>query len=144
MGYLVSPARSVLFFIYFGDSGELKAYYVFTNILFVVVLGWFSPHSGRANWGHFYLSFPLVKHMSVSPSADSVGCQCCDWDLLFASLIKPSDLGLLSDSACICECRAWAKQMKRKSSCSVVLSYQEYKTCKGEISGVRVCLLYLK
>lgn len=94
--------------------------------------------------GDTYLSFPPVKHMRVSPTADSVGCQCWDWDLFFASLIKASDLDLLSDSACICECREWAKQMKRKSSCSVVLSYQEYKTCKGEISGVRVCLLYLK
>lgn len=94
--------------------------------------------------GDTHLCFPPVKHMRVSPAVHSVGCQCWHWDLLFTSLTKPSDLDLLSGSACICECRAWGKQMNRKSSCSVVLSYQEHKTCKGEISGARVCLLYLK
>lgn len=62
----------------------------------------------------------------------------------FTSFMELNDLDLLAGSACICECRAWGKQMKRKSSCSIVLSYQENKTCKGEISSVRVCPPYLK
>lgn len=68
MGYLVPPARSVLFFIYFGDAGELKASLGFTDIFFVVVLGCFFPHSGRANWGH----------SSVFPSCEAhEGQSCC-------------------------------------------------------------------
>lgn len=137
MGYLVPPARSVLFFVYFGDSGELKASLGFTNIFIVVALLGVLPTVAELT-GDTHLYFPPVKHKRVSPAVHSVGCQCWSWDLLFTSLIKPSDLDLLSGSACICEYRAWGKEMNRKSSCSVVLSYQEYKTCKGEISGMSV------
>lgn len=49
--------------------------------------------------GNTHLCFPPVKHMRVSPTVDSVGCQCWDWNLLFTSLIT---LDLLSGSACIC------------------------------------------
>lgn len=94
--------------------------------------------------GHTHLYFPPVKHVRASPAVLSLGCQCWNWDLLFTSFMELNDLDLLAGSACICECRAWGKQMKRKSSCSVVLSYQENKTCKGEISSVRVCPPYLK
>lgn len=41
MGYLVPPATSVLLFIHFGHSGELKTSLGFTGIFFVVFLGWF-------------------------------------------------------------------------------------------------------
>lgn len=103
----------------------------------------FFPHSGRANWGHSSV-FPSCKAHEGQPHCSQCRVPVLELDLLFTSLIKPSDLDLLSGSACTCECRAWGKQMNRKSSCSVVLSYQEYKTCKREISFARVCLLYLK
>lgn len=68
MGYLAPPARSVRFFICFGDSGDLKPALGFTNIFFVVVLGCFVLHSGRANWGH----------SSVFPSCEAYeGQPCC-------------------------------------------------------------------
>lgn len=66
MGYFVPSARSVLFFIYFGDAGELKASLGFTDIFFVVVLGWFFPHSGRANWGHSSV-FPSCEARGSAP-----------------------------------------------------------------------------
>lgn len=87
MGYLVPPARSVLFFICFGDSGELKASLGFTDIFFVVVLGWFFPHRGRADWGHSSVFPSCEAYMRVSPAVHSVGCQCWNWDLLFTSLM---------------------------------------------------------
>lgn len=67
MGYLIPPASSVLFFVYFEDSGELKASLGFTNIFFVVlVLGVFPTVAVLS--GVTQLHFPPVKHKRVSPA----------------------------------------------------------------------------
>lgn len=84
MGYLVPPATSVLLFIHFGHSGELKTSLGFTGIFFVVFLGWFffSPTVAELT-GDSHPHFPPVKHMRVSLVVHSVGCQYWNWDLLY-------------------------------------------------------------
>lgn len=67
LGYFIPPASSVLFFVYSGDSGELKASLGFTNIFFVVLLLGVFPTVAELT-GDTHLYFPSVTHKRVSPA----------------------------------------------------------------------------